>query len=183
MRRAFFLLFFVIAAPLRAAPIEAGVQHVLAIPTGESAGLEIVDSRGFGAHLDVFWTGRVSTRFGAVLVNPAAFLDGVDMGTLGLDIYSATGRYHFAAQRRLSAFAGAGAAFVEIGNLDDRFGDEVVIEFDPELTFVVEAGLRYRIHPRIALEAGVAYVPLDLDVPRRMAVDPLIVSAGAAWRF
>jgi outer membrane protein W len=84
---------------------------------------------------------------------------------------------------------------VFIGNLDDRFGDDIEVEFDPELTFVAEGGVRYRIHPRIALEVGVTYVPLEatadmlrandprVPLPRTVAVDPLIVNVGAAWRF
>ncbi|MGZ5432703.1 MAG: hypothetical protein ACXWH7_07205, partial [Thermoanaerobaculia bacterium] len=105
-----------LAAPLHAADIEVGVQHVIAI-AGDTGELDVATSRGFGAHLDVFWSDRVSTRVAAVFVNPAAILypdnpppGDVDLGTLGLDIYSATARFHIAPRARFSAFAGAGAA-------------------------------------------------------------------------
>jgi hypothetical protein len=193
MRRAIALFAMFFAVPLAAAEIEAGGAHVIAIPsdTGE---LDIATSRGFGAHVEVFWSDRLSTRLAGVFVNPAAILypenpppTDVDLGTLGLDIYSATARLHFAHRARLSAFAGGGAALVSVGNLDDRFGDEVEIEFDAETAFVAEAGLRYRVLPRVVFEVSAAYMPLELEaeapVPPSLAIDPLIVSVGAAWRF
>lgn len=201
MRRASILLFLLLTLPLYAAEIEAGVQHVIAM-TGDTGTLDIKTSRGFGANLEVFWSDRVSTRAAATFLNPAAILfpenpppTDVDLGTLGLDIYSATARIHLRPRARFSAFAGGGAALVVIGNLDDQFGDAVEIEFDPEMTFVAEAGLRYRIYPEIVLEVGVAYLPLEAEadilrasdprysLPSTIAVDPLIVSVGAAWRF
>lgn len=202
MRRAFvFLLFLLSTLPLHAAEIEAGVQHVIAM-TGDTGTLDIKTSRGFSAHVEVFWSDRVSTRASATFLNPAAILfpenpppTDVDLGTLGLDIYSATARIHTKPRRRFSAFAGGGAALVAIGNLDDQFGDAVEIEFDPEMTFVAEAGLRYRLYPEIVLEVGVTYLPLEAEanilrpndprypLPSTIAVDPLIVSVGAAWRF
>jgi outer membrane protein W len=186
MRRVFVLLLLFLAIPLRAAEVEAGGAHVLA-KAHETGALDVETSRGFGAHVDVFWTDRVSTRASAVFLNPAAYLDGIDLGTLGLDIYSATARVHFRPRSRLSAFVGGGAALVSVGNLDDQFDDEIEVEFDPETTFMAEAGLRYRIHPRIVIEASAAYLPLELEapgpLPPAIAVDPLIVSVGAAWRF
>jgi outer membrane protein W len=187
MRRVFVLLLLLLAIPLRAADVEAGGAHVIAMPRGETGALDIKTSRGFGAHVDVFWTDRVSTRASAVFLNPAAYLNGIDLGTLGLDIYSVSARLHFRPQSRLSAFVGGGAALVSVGNLDDQFDDEIEVEFDPETTFVAEAGLRVRIHPRIVIEASAAYLPLELEapapLPSTIAVDPLIVSVGAAWRF
>ena len=193
MRRASIVLLLLLAVPLHAADFEAGGQHVIAMPkdTGE---LDIATSRGFGAHAEVFWTGRVSTRVTAVFLNPAAILypenpppTDVDLGTLGLDVYSVTRRFHVAPRARFSAFAGAGPALVSVGNLDDQFGDEIEIEFDEETTFVVEAGLRYRVLPRLYFEGAAAYLPLELEgkapLPASIAIDPWIVSVGAAWRF
>lgn len=193
MRRVFF--FLLLAVPLHAAEIEAGGQHVIAIPRGDAGDLDIATSRGFGAHVEVFWSERVSTRVTAAYLNPAAIVypnnpppADIDLGTLGLDVYSATARFHFMRGRRLSAFAGGGPAYVAVGNLDDRFGEEIEIDFDPVATFLAEAGVRYRIHPRIVLEVGAAYLPLELDdapppLQPTVGIDPVIVSAGAAWRF
>lgn len=200
MRIAFLCL--LLALPLHAAEFEAGASHVIAMPSGDTGTLDVKTSRGFSGHVEVFWSDRVSTRGMATFLNPAAILfpenpppTDVDLGTLGLDIYSATARFHCGSRRRLSAFAGGGAALVVIGNLDDQFGDAVEVEFDPEATFVAEAGLRYRLYPEIVLELGVTYLPVEAEanvlraadprypLPSTIAVDPLIVSIGAAWRF
>ena len=191
-----------LAGTLCAADFELGAQHLAMMATGDAGDLEIETSRGFSASGEVFWTDAFSTRAVAAFLNPAAILyprnpppDDVDLGTLGLDLYSATARWHFAPRSRFSAYAGAGGALASIGNLDDQFGEDVEIEFEAETAWVVEAGLRYRFRPRIYLEAGVTYMALDaesdvrrsndsrLDLPESVGVDPLIVSVGAAWRF
>jgi hypothetical protein len=172
------LLVALLAMPLPAAEIEAGAQHVIAM-AGDNEALTIDTSRGFGAHVEVFWSEAFSTRAAGTFLNPAIYTPEVDLGTMGLDIWSATARWHLG-RSRFSGYAGAGAALVMIGNLEDQFGDTVERELDPELAGVVEGGVRYRIHPRIVLELGATYIPLQVE---EIAVDPLIVSAGAAWRF
>lgn len=195
------LLILLLATSLRAAEIEVGAQHVISIPRDQGT-LDVEVSRGFGAHAELFWRDALSARVAATFLNPAAILfpenpppTDVDLGTLGLDIYSASARYHFGARRRLSAFAGGGAALVVIGNLDDQFGEDVEIELDPETTFLAEGGVRYRFRPSLVLELGVTYMPLEGEprvlrardprypLPEVVTVDPVIVSAGAAWRF
>ncbi len=176
---------------------EAGIRHVVMSPTGEAGELDVPMSRGFGATADVFWTERISTQFAATFINPEAILfpanvEPVDLGTIGLDTYSASVRYHFAPRSRLSAYAGGGAALVQIGNLDDQFGDEVEAEFDSETAFLVEGGLRYRVLPRLFLDLGVSYMPLSAEtnvtrtnvtLPAELGLDPVTVSGGVAWRF
>lgn len=197
MMRLFCIVLF--ATSLRAADVEVGAQHVL-MPSSESNTLTLEMARGFGAHAEVFWRDSLSTRFAATFLNPAAILfpenpppSDVDLGTLGLDIYSATARYHVGG--RWSGFAGGGAALVDIGNLDDQFGDDVELEFSREVAFVAEGGLRYRFRPSVVFELGVTYIPLEAEpdvlrandprypLPSVVKIDPLVVSAGAAWRF
>lgn len=201
MRSAVLLAAILFTVSVVASEIEAGVQHLILMPA-ESGALEIEPSRGFSAHAEVFWKDALSTRAAVTFLNPAAILfpenpppDDVDLGTLGLDIYSVSARFHMRTHHRLSAFAGAGGAFVVIGNLDDQFGDDVEIDFDPELSFIAEGGLRYRFRPQIVLETGLVYLPLEGDskirraadprytVPETVKLNPLIVSVGAAWRF
>jgi outer membrane protein W len=193
------LFALLLALPVAAADFEIGVRHVVAIPTGDSGDLDLPLSRGFAATGEFFFTPRVSAQASALFVNPEAILfpsapppNDVDLGTLGLDVYSATARVHFAPERRLSAFAGGGAALVILGDLDDQFGDEVEAEFDNELTLVVEGGLRYRFRPRVFFDLSASYLPLEAQpkitrsayaLPETMGIDPLIVSVGVAWRF
>jgi outer membrane protein with beta-barrel domain len=197
MLRAIVLL--LLALPLAAADFEVGVQHVVAIPMGDSGDLDVPLGRGFAASGEWFVSPRVSARASVLFVNPEAILfpstpppNDVDLGTIGLDLYSVTARYHFAPERRLSAFVGGGGALAVIGNLDDQFGDEVEAEFDNETTFLVEGGVRYRFRPRIFFELSATYVPLEAEpklvrsaypLPDTIGLDPLIVSLGVSWRF
>ncbi|MDP9193331.1 MAG: hypothetical protein M3P06_16670 [Acidobacteriota bacterium] len=210
MRIAFILLLAIVlllafALPLRAADFELGFRHLSMTPRGDGAfdggELEIVSSRGFGATAEVFWTPRISTQLAATFLNPAAFLypanpppNDLDLATLGIDTYSLTARYHFAPDRRISAFAGAGGAIVILGNLDDRFADQLEMTFNRETALLIEGGIRYRLFPNVIIDAAVSYMPLEatpnhvrnettVALPASVKLDPLTVSAGAAWRF
>jgi hypothetical protein len=201
MKRLALAILILLATPLAAADFELGIRHVVANAMGDSGELDLPLSRGFGASAEVFWSKRWSTNVAATFVNPEAILrprtpppDDVDLGTLGLDVYSLTARWHFQPDARLSTFVGAGGALVQIGNLDDQFGDVFEADFDSETTFVVEGGVRYRVQ-RVVLELGVLYVLLDAEphirratdpnvtLPAKVGIDPVIVSIGAAWRF
>jgi outer membrane protein len=194
------LLIVLLAMPLHAADLELGIRHVAQWPMGDGAfdggEVEIVNNRGFAATAEVFWTPRISTQLAGTFVNPAAFLHPaeVDLGTFGMDTYSLTARYHFAPDARFSPFAGAGAAMVIFGDLEDRFGDDVEMTFDRETAVIIEGGLRWRVFPSVIVDAAVSYVPVEatvnhvrndtaLALPSSVKVDPLTVSAGAAWRF
>src|SRR5687767_14709153 len=109
-------LILLLAFPVFAADFELGARHLVVFPKGDSGALDLPMSRGFSATAEVFWSERFSTQFAAAFANPEAILrpenaEPVDLGTLGLDIYSASARYHFSPQRKLSAYAGGGAAF------------------------------------------------------------------------
>ena len=198
--RTAFLFLFLFSLPLRAADFELGIRHVGHWPMGDGAfdggDVEIVSSRGFAATAEVFWTPRISTQLAGTFVNPAAFLHPaeVDLGTFGMDAYSLSARYHFTPDARFSPFAGAGAAMVIFGDLEDRFGDDIEMTFDRETTFLVEGGLRYRVFPNVIVDAAISYMPAEatrnhvrndtaLALPTTVAVDPLTLSVGAAWRF
>ena len=183
-------LALLLAVPMFAAGVEVGVRHLVVFPRGDSGALDIPTSRGFGVTAEAFWSERFSTQVSAAFANPEAILrpanaEPVDLGTLGLDIYSARARYHFSPGSKLGAYAGGGAAFVVIGNLDDQFGDEIEATFDSEITFLAEGGLRYKFWPGVFLELGVSYMPLTAtsdDFPD-VEVDPVIITAGASYRF
>jgi hypothetical protein len=208
MRVIFFVALSLLAAvPASAAELELGIRHLAMAPSGDSAfaggELDVVSSRGFAATAEVFWTPRVSTQLAATFFNPAAILlpsnpppNDLDLGTLGIDIYSLSGRYHWRSARTLSVFAGGGAAIVILGDLEDRFGDDIEMTLARETAFFVEGGVRYRVRPSIVFDAVVSYMPLEatpnfvrndsnprVALPPSVDLDPVTVSVGAAWRF
>jgi hypothetical protein len=200
-------LLLLLAAPLFAADYEGGIRYVSLSPIGEvrfdGGEIDVVSSRGFGANAEVFWWDRVSTQAAATFLNPAAFLypeapprSDIDLGTLGIDIYSLSARYHFRPRSRVATFAGAGAAYVVLGDLEDRFGDHLEMRFARQTAFFAEGGVRYRFRRNVFLDVTVSYMPLEakrsfvrnddprgLALPETIRLDPATVSVGAAWRF
>ncbi len=152
---------------------------------------------GFAMTAEVFWSERFSTPIAATFVQPEAIFSpaDVDLGTLGLTPIVLTGRYHFTSQSRFTPFAGAGAAVVLIGNIDDYFGDAIEAEFDPKTAFIGEGGVRFRTTTQLSFDFSVAYMPLSAELkvrrssdprvtlPDRLKIDPLMVSVGVSWRF
>lgn len=194
------LLILVLAVPVYAADLELGIRHLSMRPMGDGAfdggELDIVSSRGFAATAEVFWTPRVSTQLAGTFVNPAAFIHSanLDLGTFGMDTYSFTARYHFRSDARWSAFVGAGPAVVLFGDLEDRFGDDIEMTFDRETALLAEGGVRYRLFPNVFVDVALSYMPVEatrnhvrndttIALPDVVKVDPLTISAGAAWRF
>ncbi|HEX2060973.1 MAG TPA: OmpW family outer membrane protein [Thermoanaerobaculia bacterium] len=195
MRRAFVVAFLLLALPLHGADYEAGIRHLAQMPMADSA-IDVVSSRGFAVTGEVFWRENVSAQFAAMFVNPAAILrpEDVDLGTLGMDLYSVSLRWHVAPRRRFAPFVGGGVALVTFGNLEDRFGEDIEMEFDDETAFFAETGLRYRFYDNLYLDVAVSYMPLEatasrvrnassVTLPTSVPLDPVTVSAGAAWRF
>lgn len=193
MSRVFVVALALLAFPLHAADYEAGIRHLGQLPMADGE-IEVVSSRGFAVMGDVFWRENLSTQFVATFLNPAAHLDGLDLGTLGMEIFSASARWHIAPHRRFAPFAGGGVALATFGNLEDRFDDDIEIEFENETAFFAEAGVRYRFYDNLYLDAAVSYMPLELTakhvrntngvtLPATVALDPLTVSVGASWRF
>jgi hypothetical protein len=195
-----------LATAARAAGFEAGIRHVVSIPMASQesgAGeLDIPLSRGFAVTGETYLSPRASVMASIAFLNPEAILypasgdpSDVDLGTLGMEVYSVTGRWQFVRKGRWSAFGGAGPAFVRFGNLDDRFGEAILATVHNETTFAAEGGVRFQFRPRLAFEVSAAWLPLEGDVevqqssdprvtlPSSVALDPVIVSIGASWRF
>ncbi|HET7437348.1 MAG TPA: hypothetical protein VFN10_21765, partial [Thermoanaerobaculia bacterium] len=141
------------------------VQGDGAFPGGT---LDIDSSQGFEACAELFLSDRYSARLSATFLQPTAILfpsapppNDVDLGTLGITPIALTGRMHFRHGARIEPYGGAGAAIVILGNLDDQFGDDVDVNLDRPVTFVVEGGVRYQLRSLpVALEAGVSYMPI-----------------------
>ena len=199
MRLVAALLF--LATTAAAQTFEVGLQHVAVVTTGETGDLDVPLSRGFAVSGELFFTPRFSTALTATFVNPEAILfpsnpppNDVDLGTLGLQTTALTARWNYRADARLSIFAGTGIALVTIGNLDDQFGDDVEADFDAELTFLAEGGVRFRPRrvPRLALNVTASYTPLSAEpkvrktnvpLPAELELNPVTFGVGASWRF
>jgi outer membrane protein W len=118
----------------------------------------------------------------------------LDLNTLGMNTYSLTARRHFRPVLGFTPFAGAGTAITTFGNLEERFGNRIELDFDPAVSWLMEGGVRYNFHGRLWLDAALSYMRLeaepshvrnetDIELPPRIDVDPLTLSVGAAWRF
>jgi outer membrane protein W len=179
-------------------PIEAGVQQVIGFygSTDFDRGrLELPTSHGFAATAEVFWMPAITTHFAATFVNPEAFLNTggeTDLGTVGITIASTEARYHFRPSARFDPYAGAGIAYASLGNIEDRFGDALEATLESRITWTAAAGVRYRVLPRLTLEAGATYVPMrpelqvrktNAPLPASLQIDALIVRMGATSRF
>lgn len=180
-----------------AAQLEVGARHNVGFygeTSFDGGRLELPMSRGFAATGEWFFRDALSAHVAATFLNPEAILyvpNDVDLGTLGIDIVSLQGRYHFRPNARISPVVGAGAALIVFGNLDDQFGDDVEASVESQVTFVAEAGARYRIG-RIALELTATYMPVDaalnvqrtnVALPEAIELRAVIVNLGGAWRF
>jgi outer membrane protein W len=195
------LLALLLAFPLYAADVEGRIGHVITRMTGQSefdgGTLDLLTSRGFAASAEVFFSPRVSTQLAATFINPVAILNpgDIDLNTIGMDIWSASARWHFTPAARFSPFAGGGVAFVSFGNLEQRFADDIEMEVGEETAFFVEGGVRYRFRPRLFFDLTLSYMPLegevevirnarpDVVLPERVQFDPVTLSGGASWRF
>ncbi|HYO77393.1 MAG TPA: outer membrane beta-barrel protein, partial [Thermoanaerobaculia bacterium] len=163
------LVLLLAALPLRAADVEIGVQHVATMMMGETTfdglELEVETTRGFAASGELFLSEQLSARVGATFINPVAIINpgDIDLNTVSLDIYSAGARWHFAPASRFSTFAGGGGAYVSFGNLETRFTDDVELTLGGETALYVEGGARYRVLPRLSIEAALSYMPLEAE--------------------
>lgn len=197
----FVVLMFLARMATAAPALEVGARYVVTrvheettFPTGR---LHVSSSSGFGATAELFWTERVSTQLSATFVQPESFLfpnsgREIDLATIGLNPVALTARLYFPA--RFSPFLGGGAAIVIPGDLEDRFGDDLEIEFDRQHTYVAEAGMRYRKSAKVAFDLSATYMPLEMDLhvrrntigaplPPKLRLNPVILGAAASWRF
>ena len=73
-----------------------GISLIVLMSSGDSGDLDLPLTRGLAVTFEAF-SPTVSTQFAASLAHPEAILrpadvEPIDLGTLGLDIYSATAR-------------------------------------------------------------------------------------------
>ncbi|HVS33674.1 MAG TPA: OmpW family outer membrane protein [Thermoanaerobaculia bacterium] len=188
-------LFIIIILALPVSAADFGIRY-LSTYIKDSGKIEVPSSLGFGATAEVIWSRNLSTQLAGTFVQPAAILtsSNTDLGTIDMDVVSLVMRYRARDGSRFSPFAGAGAAVVFLGDLDDRFGNDIEAELETQTSLVVEAGVRSRISPRLTLEAAAMYLPLEPEVrvrrnegsaaiPPVITLNPIVVSIGISRRF
>lgn len=191
--------------------LEVGAHYVRLDPSGSNrfddadAELELDNGSGYGVSLGLRLSGRwsvqaaiASTKSEASIRSDVPPAGSFPLGELKLVPVTATVRLHLLGDARLDPYIGAGASWTSIDSLEgDRLSDLDLeeIEFDDEVSYVAEAGLRVRISERFLLEAGAKYIPVTSDSVARFIGDagpgsavevelnPIVITGGLIFRF
>lgn len=154
--------------------------------------VEFDEDMGVGVLYNRFWTSGFSTEFayqrlGADLTISAEDFD-EELGSLDLDILSATAQFHFAKGSLISPYIGGGAAYIsgEVGSIDD---DELEdSDLENEIEFLANAGLNVGLGRSFAVFLDGKYILYEArgegdSDDDAIEVNPLILSAGIKFRF
>ena len=154
--------------------------------------VEFDEDMGVGILYNRFWTSSFSTeiayqRLGADLT--VSFEDiAEDVGSLDLDILSATAQLHFARGSIISPYIGGGAAYIsgEAGSIDE---DEIEdADLENEVDFLANAGINLGVGRGFVIFLDGKYVMYEArgegdDEGEAIDINPLILSGGIKWRF
>ena len=198
------LLTLAAALPLLAqAPVDVAVYASWVDAQGDTVFDEGVETKfesgdGFGVAVNWFWGQRVSTELAASALTMDAGLDfdgvpTIDLGSVDLTPITATLQFHFARDRMIDPYLGAGVAWVMAGDLESEDLDELEIgeiEVDDEVTYVLNAGFGVNFTREFGLYLDAKYIPLEpatraADDPEDvdLEINPMILSAGLKFRF
>ena len=159
---------------------------------GDVFDLEFDEDMGVGILYNRFWTSSFSTEFayqrlGADLT--LSFEDiAEDVGSLDLDILSATGQLHFARGSIISPYIGGGVAYVsgEAGSIDEDELDDTDLE--SEVEFLANAGLNLGLGRSFIVFLDGKYILYEArgegeSDGEALDINPLIISGGIKFRF
>lgn len=129
---------------------------------------------------------RVRTASDAVAV--------INLGDFHLYPLGAVLQYHIPTSDRLRWFIGAGAGYLIVGDVDNEGSVPGAqrVQFENSVGLIVNAGFNYSFGDRWALNADVRYAPIETesnalfvgsDQLEEVSIEPLIISAGASYRF
>jgi outer membrane protein W len=154
--------------------------------------VEFDEDMGVGVLYNRFWTNSFSTEFayqrlGADLT--ASFEDVTeDIGSLDLDILSATAQLHFARGSIVSPYIGGGAAYVsgEAGAIDEAELEDTDLE--SEFEFLANAGINIGLGRGFAVFLDGKYILYEArgegdSDGEALDINPLILSGGIKFRF
>lgn len=157
-----------------------------------SVTLKMDEGTGFGLSFNHFWVSSFSTelayhRFGGDV--EAAFDDGTsfDAGELRASSLTGVGQWHFRRATRFSPYIGGGVAYMN-GEFDPFDVEDATLDFEPELTWVVNFGANVAITERLAIGIDAKYIEWEAqeendEEEERLELTPLVLSAGLRFRF
>lgn len=162
---------------------------------GETIELDFDEDLGYGITWTQYWGNALALELGAQklggdLVARLGDLS-VDAGSVDLTALTGTLQFHLMRGNRFSPYVGAGAAYVmgeaEFGDDDDPFTEDSV-DFENEITWLLNGGVTFNVNDRIAIGGDVKYIPYnargeDDEEDEGVDIDPLIISAGVRFRF
>lgn len=159
---------------------------------GDIFDVEFDEDMGVGVLYNRFWTNSFSTEFayqrlGADLTLSAGDI-AEDVGSLDLDILSATAQLHFARGGIISPYIGGGAAYIsgEAGAID---GDELEnVDLENEYEFLANAGINLGIGRSFVVFLDGKYILYEArgegdSDGEALDINPLILSGGIKFRF
>lgn len=149
---------------------------------------------GYGVSFNHYWTDSFSTDFAVHRLTADLDLDiagepTLELGELEASAYTAIAQWHFRRASRFSPYVGAGLAYVRgsFDAVDDEEG-EASFDFDPETTWVANAGVDVNLTDRFAIVLDGKYVQWEPVAEgdgddESLDVSPLMLSAGVRVRF
>jgi len=159
---------------------------------GDVFDVEFDEDMGVGISYNRFWTNGFSTelayqRLGADLTLSAGAISD-QVGSLDLDILSATAQLHFARGAFIDPYIGGGVAYIsgEAGSID---GDELDdADLESEIDFLANAGITVGLGRGFAVFLDGKYILYEArgrgdDDNDAIDVNPLIIAGGIKLRF
>lgn len=156
---------------------------------------------GYGASVNIFWGSRFSTEFAVSQIDlPIALTSrprAVGVQDTNANMIPVTGvlQWHLAPDAMLDPYIGAGAAYILFGNVTKgEAGNLALDDIDSDdLGLVINAGLSIALNENLGINLDAKYVPVGSaargvlndanGTETDIEINPIIFSAGLAWRF
>lgn len=167
---------------------------------GITAQIEPEETLGFGVSYSRFWTRNLATEISIqqansdvqARVNAGALGVALGIGTLDVTALSALLQWHWNPEAMISPWAGAGIVLLDAElNVPRQVAELAELE-DADLgqaaSWLLNAGVSFRITERIRIAADVKYTRYEPDsptpvIPDGEAIHPLLFGAGLRFRF
>lgn len=171
----------------------------------EDGELDLDSAEGYGAALNIRWGGRLSTEFGASMLESDATLesgtvgDTFDLGSLEMIPITGTLQFHLLGDSRIDPYIGAGVAYVLFDELSSDELDDIdieAIEFEDDYGYLANAGITFNLMAGLGLNLDAKWMSVSSATVARdfggtdedseeveIDIDPLLISAGVTLRF